>query len=405
MPSPNDSGRSTSLPSLALVSPTKAGIGGWGLHAASIVRALSVGFKVSNVGLGFEPSWALSGEEAECADWIELSTTTDTSIFSRLGRRVFPGHYDFRSYRRFGEAAVEKVKATLPSAVYTFTHVGLESLRWAKARGIPTFLDNPNTHILDFREAYVAESARYGCGRFRGHPTPRMVERMLEEYELADSIRVSSTLSKTSMVARGVAADKITVIPLPIDLPHDRPRGAGSSSGPLRVSFVGSLDLRKGFVPLLRAVRRVGAEAVELTLVGNTGDSCSRRLLARERQGLHVHLAPGDPRPAYASSDLFVLPTLEDGFGFVVAEAMAAGLPVVVTDRCGAAELVVPGKTGWIVPAGDVAALADALRDACRRRSELPSMGGAARESIERHHRLSSPDKLAPWIQERLLDR
>src|SRR5262249_58507913 len=123
-------------------------------------------------------------------------------------------------------------------------------------------------------------------------------------------------------------------------------------------------DVRKGFAHLLRAVRAVGANRVHVQLVGATGDRGSRRLLASERTGLTVEVAPGDPVPGYHRAELFVLPSLEDGFGFVAAEAMACGLPVVVTDQCGAQEWVTPGREGWVIAAGDVDALTRVLADA-----------------------------------------
>jgi glycosyltransferase involved in cell wall biosynthesis len=78
-----------------------------------------------------------------------------------------------------------------------------------------------------------------------------------------------------------------------------------------------------------------------------------------------------------------VLPTLHDGFGFVVAEAMASGLPVITTDQCGAAEWIRPGETGWIVPAGHTDALASAIDAAAQTRARLRDTGMAARRDIE----------------------
>ena len=98
---------------------------------------------------------------------------------------------------------------------------------------------------------------------------------------------------------------------------------------------------------------------------------------------MDVALAVGDPIPAYHRAELFVLPSLEDGFGFVAAEAMACGIPVVVTDQCGAAEWVTAGENGWVVPAGNVDALADVLETAIVRRTDLAEMGRHARQAID----------------------
>jgi glycosyltransferase involved in cell wall biosynthesis len=142
------------------------------------------------------------------------------------------------------------------------------------------------------------------------------------------------------------------------------------------------LDLRKGFVYLLRAGRIAGPTKFRFEFVGATGDRGSKALLARERVGLDVIVKPGDPVMAYHRAELFVLPSLEDGFGFVVAEAMSCGVPVVVTDQCGAAEWVRPGESGWVIPAGDEEALAAVLGEALARRNRLVDMGRAAWEGM-----------------------
>jgi glycosyltransferase involved in cell wall biosynthesis len=258
-------------------------------------------------------------------------------------------------------------------------------LKWARSAGIPSVLDNPNGHIRAFRKICEGESLRWCGSGYQGHPNTAMVERVEEEYHLADRIRVSSEWAKASMVAGGVPAEKIHVLAQPLNLLRFRPGATMlSPDGPLRICYVGSLDLRKGFIYLLRAMKIFGPDRVSLEVVGATGDRCCRRLLEREKIGLNFSCAPGDPLPAYHRAELFVLPSLEDGFGLVVAEAMACGLPVIVTDQCGAAELVRPGETGWIVQAGKTEALASALEDAYKRRKDLASMGRVARIDIER---------------------
>jgi glycosyltransferase involved in cell wall biosynthesis len=300
---------------------------------------------------------------------------------------------------RLGGWAAGAVQRLRPEVCYTFTQVGLETLRWAKRSGIATVLETPNGHLAAFREVYVEETARWCGGRHLGHPTAQMVERVEEEYRLADRIRVSSRWTRDSLVAAGVPAAKISVLEQPVDLDRFQPPvSRPSRNGPLRLCFVGSLDLRKGFVYLLRALRLAGPERFELTIVGATGDRCSRRLFAAESAGLQVTAVPGDPVPVYGRSELMVLPTLEDGSPFAAAEAMACGLPLVVTTSCGAAEWVRPKETGWRVPPRDPEALAAALSDAWERRADLPEMGRSARADTERRAGPAGHQALGEWI-------
>jgi glycosyltransferase involved in cell wall biosynthesis len=210
-----------------------------------------------------------------------------------------------------------------------------------------------------------------------------MVSRVEEEYGLADRIRVPSAWAKRSLVAAGVDAAKIVVVDLPLDLQRFHPPALRAPSEDLRLLFVGSIDARKGVLPLLRAVRAAGRTRVRVTLVGSTGSRPMRLALARESKGLDVTIAPGDPLAAYHAADVLVLPSLEDAFGFVASEAMASGLPVIVTDQCGSAEWVEQARAGWVVSAGDERAMAGAIEDAASRRGELGQMGARGRAYVE----------------------
>ncbi len=381
----------------ALVYGSRAGVGGLGLQVATAAAGLALAGPVVALGPGRAAVWPLD-PPLKGVTWEECPPARQTWFAREVAARLRPGRITFARDRAVGHWAASRLEAVRPNWVYTFTQVGLESLEWAKARGVPIVLDNPNGHIRDFARAYRDEAAKLGR-RHHGHPTDEMIARIEREYELADRIRVSSNWAKQSMVTHGVTANKIAVVPQPIDLPRFRPpENKRPAEGPLRVVYVGSLDLRKGFAYLLRAARAVGPGRVAVELVGGTGDRLSKSLLARERAGLDVTVAPGDPVSAYHRAELFVLPSLEDGFGFVTAEAMACGLPAAVSNRCGSAEWVRPGETGWVVPAGDAASLAEVFEQALANRLALAEMGAAARAAVE-----ARPDALrllADWVMD-----
>jgi glycosyltransferase involved in cell wall biosynthesis len=367
---------------IAVVYGTRAGTGGLGLQAATAITGLATSSSVVGIGPGRVDGWPFRCSSTAIR-WVE-PPLQPSWVDRQIVCRFRPGMFTYRYNRGLGEWAAGQLEALRPTMVYTFTQVGLESLEWAVRRGVPSVLDNPNGHIRGFSEVCVAEWTRWIGGTYRGHPTDKMIRRVEREYELANRIRVSSQWAKQSLMDRRIPDNKAFVCPQPIDLERFHPpEWRMSSSGPLRIVYVGSLDVRKGFVYLLRAIRQVGPEHVHLELVGGTGDRGSRRLLARERSGLSVEVKPGDPLPSYHRAELFVLPSLEDGFGFVVAEAMACGLPVVVTNQCGASEWVQPGETGWVIPAADENALAAVLEEALAAREQLVRMGQAGRREVE----------------------
>ncbi|WNG44201.1 glycosyltransferase family 4 protein [Archangium minus] len=384
--------------SMALVTGAPAGAGGLGGFAATVLRALSHGGAPLHV-LGPPPADARLASLPGVV-WHTPPRLLLASVQRWTPYRWLTGALQLKQDTHLGQWAASRLEHLRPSRLYTFTQVGLESLEWARRAGVPSVVDNPNGHIAGFRGVYVRETWRQAHRLHLGHPTPASVRRIEREYALASAIRVSSPWSRDSMVSGGVPVGKIAVIDQLIDLERFRPPATRPpAEGPLRVCFVGSLDVRKGFHYLLRAIRRVGPERVQLRIIGATGDRVSRQLFQRESQGLAVEAVPGDPRPAYANSELFVLPSLEDGFGLVVGEAMASGLPVIVTDQCGAAAWVEPGQTGWLVPAAQEQALAEALEKALRHRAELPGMGARARASVETRVAADPLARLRTWFE------
>ncbi len=389
---------------VALVYGAPAGVGGLGVQSANALQGLGIeGVELHAFGPGRAERWPLPVAPTrifwhEAPPGVSRWKANYTPLRWRQGRLVFENN------RAIGGWAAEQIARMKPDCCYVFTQVGLETLKWAARASIPTVLENPNGHIQNFRRVYDEESARWCATTFHGHPNDAMVERVEQEYLLAGRIRVSSEWSKRSMLSHGATGKEIGMFEQPIDLlrytPNEFPP---PGEGRLRVCYVGSLDLRKGFVYLLRAAKMLGAAGIDLEIVGATGDRSSRKLFERESVGLNLRCAPGDPIAAYQSSELFVFPTLEDGSPFAVAEAMSSGLPVIVSDCCGAADWVRPGESGWVVPGGDAKVLATAIEEATRRRKDLRAMGQRARDDTERRAGLHCLAPLQEWIFEQRL--
>ena len=369
------------------------GVGGLGVEAGHSLHALAHGAReVHAIGPGPAPGFVAPDNvtwHVAPAGWGDVLRRSPARRAAGLTQRVIDSH--------LGQFAATRARALKPDLCYAFTQVALETLEWARDNAIAGVLENANGHIRGFRDVYVSETRKWCGGTYLGHPTPAMVKRVEREYAAATTIRVSSGWAQRSMAANGVPADRVVAVPQPLELVKYFPaRGDRRPADPFRICFVGALDLRKGFGYLLRAARTVTAP-VAITFVGGTGDRCSRQVLERERQGLQVDVAPGDPHAALARADLFVLPTLEDGWSFALIEAMASGVPVVTTSSAGAAEWVRHGVTGWIVEPASEQALAAAINQAIARRDDLPSMGNAARADVEA--RVSTCRmQLASWV-------
>ena len=156
--------------------------------------------------------------------------------------------------------------------------------------------------------------------------------------------------------------------------------------------FSGALIHRKGVDLLAAAFVEIAREFsnVRLKVIGD-GElrESVEQMLSKVRERVEfVGFRDWDQLPeAYANADVLCVPSRYDGWGLVVPEGLASGLPVIATDRMGAAlEFVETGRNGWLIAAGDKRALVDAMREAARLpASELEQLGYNARESVSAH--------------------
>ena len=384
---------------IAVVYGSTAGVGGLGLQAGNAISGLALtGDEIHAFGPGFRKVWPLDPMPQNVTWHIAPSGVSPwRSRFTPL--RWNAGAVQWQNDRMLGRWAAREIARLEPDLCYTFTQVGRETLQWCEAAGVPSILENPNGHIRNFRRVYATEAAKWSCGSYRGHPAISMIERVEQEYGLAGRIRLSSEWSRSSMLEYGVSGANLTVLDQPMDLVRFvAPEAGRPSAGAMRVCFVGSLDLRKGFVYLLQAIRLIGARHIALDIVGATGDRCSKALLDRESRELEMNCAPGDPAAVYQRAELAVIPSLEDGLPFVAGEAMASGLPIIISSSCGSADWVETESTGWVVPSASAESLASALDIALGKRAKLAAMGRAARQAIERRGGPQRAETFASWV-------
>ena len=188
-----------------------------------------------------------------------------------------------------------------------------------------------------------------------------LAEREVAEWEHANVILAASEFVAEGLRNRGVRQSKIKLVPYGLDLSRYGPPHTPVSRPPqpLRVLFAGAVGLRKGAPYLLEALRLIGPSRVEGRFAGKVE-------LGRDKLAPYTSVArflgavPRNQMPQlFRWADVFVFPTVCDGFGFVQAEAIASGVPVIATPNCGS--VVRDGIDGHIVPIGDAKELARAL--------------------------------------------
>jgi glycosyltransferase involved in cell wall biosynthesis len=203
---------------------------------------------------------------------------------------------------------------------------------------------------------------------------------MAREPHLANGWVVASRFTASTLVERGIPGDQIHVVPYGVDHHIFTARSAAPRADqPLTVLYIGSLSQRKGLSYLLDAVRSLNTRAVRLVLCGR-GIVDEGLLAAYSGVGAEVHigLSRAELIRQMHRADLFVLPSLAEGFGHVILEAMSCGLPVVATPHTCAPDVIEPGTHGFVVPLRDADAIAGRITWAVDHRSELAAMGEAA---------------------------
>jgi len=258
----------------------------------------------------------------------------------------------------------------------------LEAAAEARRRGITVVIERGSTHIDHQSEVLAGAHARWGLD-WRG-TDPELEARERAEYACADLIALGSRHAADSFLARGFSPDRLLVNPYGVDLERFHAAPRQERSGTPRILFVGSVGVRKGVPELLSAFARLGGVA-ELHLIGPVEPGFQPLLERLSSPGVVVRgPLPGSALPAeYAGADLFCLPSVEEGFGMVILQAMAAGLPVIATTATGLPDTDPDGRAGWALPPGDVDALADTLAAALADGEGRRNKGGEARRLVE----------------------
>ncbi|HUA11097.1 MAG TPA: glycosyltransferase family 4 protein [Solirubrobacteraceae bacterium] len=189
-------------------------------------------------------------------------------------------------------------------------------------------------------------------------------QRLLDEYARADAIYPASRYTLESFADRGFDPGRLPLFPL---TPEPRFSPGTQRSDTFDIVYVGALSVAKGVPLLVDAFRGLDHDDLRLKLVGAPKTRPMRRWLdaALAADG-RMTAAPGDPLPVLRAASLCVHPTYEDGFAYAPAEALACGVPALVSADTGMSELIERGVSGEVVATGDLVSLREAIDAAYR---------------------------------------
>ena len=297
-------------------------------------------------------------------------------IWERLARQLLPQIRERRLYAALNRAVILRLR---PCDVFIcMSGIYLEAALYAKRRyGASIRLHRGSQHILAQDEILAAVP---GAER----PSALVIRRELAGYALADRIVIASHHVAASFRRDPASHAKLFYNPYGVDLAMFPHRVGQPAAEPLSLLYVGVWALQKGCDVLAAAVRCVSG--VRLTHVGAIGDCGFPTGDSRFHHAGHV--PQRELARFYAAANFFILASRQDGFGMVLAQALASDLPVICTDRTGGADLAhTPSLAARItvVPHDNVDALAAAIaawRDRLCAGERLPPLAAADRETL-----------------------
>jgi glycosyltransferase involved in cell wall biosynthesis len=307
-----------------------------------------------------------------------------TSRFAGLNeRRLRESVFDYflsKSKRLRSAEAVLFLKPAFPRSASCSASRGIPSFVWASILH-PRFNRN---EVLEEREIWNAE------GGF-AYTDEKRIGNLEKFFRSVDHVLVGSRVARQSFVTGGVEEEKLHLLAgtFAIDCDRFAPEEGNRGDRVFRALHVSQMNLIKGVGYLLDAWSKLQLDSAELVLVGT---------MEAGVKGIYERIAPPHTRiegfiddlsPYYGEADVFISPSVADLHPYTVLEAMASGIAVIVSNRCGISEVVDQGVNGFVYPYDDADSLAEHIRWCYDHPEELIQMGIAARESAllcERSH-------------------
>jgi glycosyltransferase involved in cell wall biosynthesis len=293
-------------------------------------------------------------------------------------------------HEAFGRWAARELEGENWDVIHCWSGVSEELLSSPRIRAGCCILMRGSAHIAVQDRLLAEEEVRTGVAS--GRPGAWMIARERREYALAGRVMVLSEFARTSFLSEAFPDTRLLVTPLGVDVrAFVAPDAVVAARArrirerrPVRVLYVGTLSARKGLTDLVEIARRLSGSAFVFQLVGPATPETAACLSHAGPNITWTGKVDQSRLPdVYHQADLFLFPTIEDGFGMVLTQAKAAGLPILCTTNCAGPDLVTEGRDGWVLPIRSPEAFEDRLRWCDANRENLAAMV----EAVAKHDR------------------
>lgn len=312
----------------------------------------------------------------------------DAFVALQLGRVWDKSRFNVFKDTMFDRCVSKQLNWVEPFDLFVgWAHYSGHSIPAARKAGARIIIESGSCHIQVQQKLLQQEYERWGVPFQPIHA--QTVEKMINEYNQADYIMTLSSFAHDSFITQGFVPTKVLKVPCGMNVEYfSDDKNYIQKKDKFRVIFVGLVTLRKGIHYLLQAWHELHLplKDTELVIVG-----ALQKDFAAIKQNLPIDsniifvgpVSRERLKALYQQSSLFVLPSIEDGFGMVIGEAMASKLPVVCTTNTAAPEIIIDGLHGFLVPPQSIDMLAEKIQWCYQHQEEASEMGLLGYERIQ----------------------
>ncbi|AFY74463.1 glycosyltransferase [Synechococcus sp. PCC 7502] len=271
----------------------------------------------------------------------------------------------------FQKEAIKKLtqlakQFTTPPILFSYSYAALELFKFARQQGWTTVLGQIDPGIEEER---IVTQEYESHPQYRGNwqPAPaKYWQDWQEECSLANVIIVNSHWSRQLLEKAGIESQKIQIVPLIYTPPEEVNNFSRTypesftQERPLRVLFLGQVILRKGIASVLSSIKLLTGLPIEFWIIGSQQIEIPPYFKTHLQIRWVGHINRSETAQYYQLADIFLFPTLSDGFGLTQLEAQAWKLPIVASRYCG--DVVLDGVNGWLLNEVSAEAIADQLK-------------------------------------------
>ncbi|WP_374951920.1 glycosyltransferase family 4 protein [Mucilaginibacter sp.] len=266
-------------------------------------------------------------------------------------------------------------------AVYCYEDAALSTFQKAEKLDLQCFYDLPIGYWRAGRKLLENEAEKWpdwAATLTTFKDSAEKLARKDDELRLADRIFVASSFTAKTLLDYPTETAPVEIVPYGFpDVAGERTYQAKENK-PLKLLFVGGLSQRKGIAEMFAAVEKLGRH-VELTVVGSkTGTACPALNAALAKHKWIPTMPHHEILAIMRQHDVLLFPSLFEGFGLVITEAMAQGTPVITTERTAGPDIIRDGDNGWLIQAGNQQELQNAIENLIRRPQMIADAGHQA---------------------------